>query len=368
MPENSTLKPASKRLLSIDFYRGLTMFLLIGSGTTLFKLMRASDVGFVAWLGNEFEHAPWEHGLTFWDVVEPFFMFIVGVAIPLSTMKRLERGDPWKKVFKHVFQRAAILFFLGMAIYSVWAGKPVFHLWNVLTQLGIIYLVGFLLMRKKIQTQVIVSLALLLATYLLYRFFPVEGFNQPYVPDHNFGSWFDLTIMGVMNKDHWVAFNFMPTAAITIWGVITGLILQGEKSDKQKINIFLAAGIAGLVLGFGLNFFIPIIKRIGTPSSILATGGICFLFLAISYWAIEVKKFEKVPKFFAIVGMNPLFIYLFNQLDGTKVLYRIAHPFTYGLFFWIGKDGLAYITAIVTWGLLWYVCYWLYKHKILIKI
>jgi predicted acyltransferase len=367
MSEDTRSHHGVQRLLSLDFFRGLTMFLLIGKSTKLYHLFQASSIGIVSSLGFQFEHHPW-NGLTFWDFVEPFFMFIVGVAIPFSAMKRLEKGDPWKKIFLHALQRSITLFLLGIIYYSISAGQPVFKLWNVLTQLGFTYLIAFLLMRKPLTMQVAVSFGMLLLSELLYRFWPVEGFNQAFVPAQNFGAWVDLQLMGMTEKGYWVAFNAVPTAAFTIWGVVAGLILRSDRVDNQKLKILLIAGLAGIVLGFALNPITPIIKRIATSSYVIETGGWCLVALAFSHWMVDLKKVQKVPKFFAIVGMNCLFIYLFEQFGGAPYLIRIVKPFSYALFFWSSDIVLPYATALATWFLLWYMCYWLYKNKILIKI
>lgn len=352
------------RLLSLDFFRGITMFFLIG---TVYHLMRESDNALLSSIGWQFEHRYW-HGLTLYDFIEPFFMFIVGVAIPFSVMSRRERGSSSREIFLHVLQRSAILFVLGILIYSVGAGKPVFRLWNVLTQLAVTYLIAYLLMSKPVKVQIGVSFLLLLTTDLLYRFWPVEGFNQPFVPDHNFGSWFDLQVMGVLEGDHWVSFNFLPTTAFTIWGVLAGFVLRSAKPYQQKIKTLVIAGAIGIVLGFALDPITPMIKRIGTASIIIETGGWCFIALALSYWVVDIKKIQKVPMFFAIVGMNPLVIYLFAQVGGTSFLSDIARPFGHALFFWTNETMVAYATALITWFMLWYMCYWLYKKRIFVKV
>lgn len=295
-------------------------------------------------------------------------MFIVGVAIPFSVMNRLAKGETWKKLYSHAIKRALLLFFLGIAYYSVGAGKPVFKLWNVLTQLSFTYLLAFLLMKKPVKIQIIVSLGLLLLTELLYRFWPVKGFNQPFVLDHNFGSWVDLKLMGFTERGHWVAFNAVPTAAFTIWGVLAGLLIRSDRTNNQKIRILLIAGAIGIIAGLALSTVTPFIKKIGTSSIILETGGWCLVLMAFSFWLVDVRKIQKIPLFFAIVGMNPLFIYLFGQVGGGNFLSHIAKPFANGLFFWSGEAVIAYVNALLTWFLLWYICYFLYRNKTFIKI
>ena len=203
---------------------------------------------------------------------------------------------------------------------------------------------------------------------LVYRIFPVAGFNQPFVADHNFGAYVDLLISGELSGGHWVCFNAIPTTAHTIWGVLVGKLLMSDRSPAQKIKILLLTGLAGVIFGYALNPITPIIKRICTSSFVIVSGGWSILALVFSYWLIDVKKIQKWTRFFAIVGMNPLFIYLFAHIGGAKLINKIVKPFTMGLFSWLGELSAEIITALVVWFLLWYICYWLYKRKIFIKI
>ncbi len=362
-------KLVNDRLLSLDFYRGLTMFLLIGETTHLYNLMvdPAFKGTIISAIGTQFHHHPW-NGLRFWDLVQPFFMFIVGVAMPFSFGRRWARGDTWQQTFKHALQRSILLLLFGIGLYCIQPGKLTFELWNVLAQLSFTYFVAFLMMRKPVKVQLLFTFGLLILTEVLYRTFPVPGYNQPFVPDHNFGSYVDMLLMGKLSRGHWVAFNAVPTTAHTMWGVLAGQVLKSNREDFQKIKILMIAGIIGLVVGYALNPITPIIKRICTSSFVIVTGGWCLIALALSYWIVDVLKFQKVPKFFAIVGMNPLFIYLFTNTRGTNWINGIVKPFTMGFLGWMGEIPAKTITAFVVWFLLWYICYWLYKHKIFIKI
>ena len=359
----------NKRLFSLDFYRGLTMFLLIGEGTHLFSLLvdPALKGTIIASIGNQLHHHPW-NGLRFWDLVQPFFMFIVGVAMPFSFAKRWERGDSWALTFRHALQRSFLLLLFGWALYCIGPGKITFELWNVLAQLSVTYLIAFLMMRKTTKTQLLFTVGLLVLTELLYRFWPVQGFNQPFVPDKNFGAWMDLLLMGKLSGGHWVAINALPTTAHTMWGVLAGMVLKSSRTDFNKIKILLIAGVIGVVLGYAMNPVTPIIKRICTTSFVIVSGGWSLVALAFSYWLVDVKKVHKIPKFFAIVGMNPLFIYIFVHTGGAGWLKDIVKPFTHGLFCWTGELAAQIITASIVWFLLWYICYFMYKRKIFIKI
>ncbi|MEN6311565.1 MAG: DUF5009 domain-containing protein [Acidobacteriota bacterium] len=358
-----------ERLVSLDFFRGLTMFFLIGESTLIYEHLRspALQSTFLGWLGLQFEHHPWA-GLRPWDLVQPFFMFIVGTAMALSVAKRERRGDSRAQITRHAVIRALVLLVLGWALYCIGPGRITFRFQNVLAQLGVTTLIAYFLMRRPARWQIAASFGLILLSEVLYRVFWVPGFNQPFVPDHNFGAWVDMLLGGELSAGHWVAFNAIPTAAHTIWGVLAGQMLMSARPAKKKFGILAGIGAAAIAVGFALIPITPMIKRIATSSFVVATGGICLLMLALCYWVIDVKGLRRGTTFFGIVGMNSLFIYLFQESGGTVWLSSLPRPFTNTAFGWAGGTTAAIAASLAAWALLWSMCYWLYKRKILIKI
>jgi predicted acyltransferase len=112
----------------------------------------------------------------------------------------------------------------------------------------------------------------------------------------------------------------------------------------------------------------PIIKRICTSSFVIVSGGWCLLALAFSYWLIDVKQLRRWAWFFVYVGMNSLFIYLFTETGGAEWVGAIVKPFTEGIFGWASPLSAAIATSLIVWGILWYICYWLYQKKIFVRI
>jgi predicted acyltransferase len=370
MSKNSGTELAPQgRLISLDFFRGLTMFLLVAESTRIYSYLVDPQLSgtIISAIGTQFHHHPW-NGLRFWDLVQPFFMFIVGVAIPFSVKNRLARGDSYSSIRRHAIQRAFLLLFFGWALYCIGPGRIAFRFQNVLAQLSVTYIIAFFLMKRSFRTQLIVSFVLIGITELLYRSFPVSGFNQPFVPDKNFGAWVDMLISGELSSGHWVNFNAIPTTAHTIWGVLSAQLLLSNRSAGNKLKILVIAGVIGVVVGYALNPITPIIKRICTSSFVIASGGWTVLALAFSYWIIDMMKIQKWAKFAIIVGMNPLFIYLFCNVGGGRMVYNIVKPFSMGLLGWTGDLSAKIITALITLYLLWYITYWMYKRKIFIRI
>jgi predicted acyltransferase len=366
----NTAAPLPGRINSVDFYRGLTMFLLAGESTLLYEHFHHFDRGILHFLGTQFSHHAW-HGLHFWDLIQPFFMFIVGVSIPFAVSNRLKKGDSIRSINMHAFRRSFLLLLFGWGLYCIYASKIVWQFQNVLAQLAVTYLVAFLIRNKSFLTQIVTTLVILVVYDLAYRFFPVEGFTNPWVNQENIGAWVNIKIEGVDRGEEWATLNVVSTTAHTIWGVLCGKLLMSEKTSSKKILTLLIAGTISLVIGYAMDLLdiTPIIKKIATTSFIFASGGWSILVLCLFYWLIDVKKyFGTGNNMFKIVGMNSIFIYMFFMLGGAEIFTRSLNPFTTALFSWTGPIWVSIITSLMVWAALWYVCYWLYKNKLFIKI
>ncbi|WP_339924612.1 DUF5009 domain-containing protein [uncultured Cyclobacterium sp.] len=361
---------SSKRLISLDAYRGITMFLLVGESAMIYgvfqELFSEGSLGYLFF--NQFTHHPW-NGLRFWDLIQPFFMFIVGVAMPFSLNKRLANQGDQKMVTRHILKRCLLLFLFGTGLYCIHAGELVFELWNVLTQLSFTILFTYFLIRKPFKYQLAISIGLLVLTELMYRLYDP---STPFIKGENFGSFIDMILMGKISSGGWVAINCIPTAAHTLWGAMCGKFLLSDETNSNKIKYLIIAGLSGLAVGYGLDWsgITPIIKRICTSSFVLASGGWAILVLAFFFWFIDIKKFNKWPFVFIVVGMNSIFIYLFANLLGHGWLTKVVHIFNYGFLEPIGVPEvlLALLNGMITLAIMWYLCYFLYKKKVFFKI
>ncbi len=359
------------RLLSLDFLRGLTMIFLTLESTLLFEHLRPALAGTVgAPILNEFTHHPW-HGLHFWDLVQPTFMFIAGTALAFSMNKR-RKTMSWDQAFVKILKRCFWLFFWGVLDYAVRKTGLSFELWDVLTQLSFTTLVAFLIMDSPIVMQIFISFLCLLIPELLYRYAHVPGFDQPFVDQHNFGNYVDTLLMDKINPDGWVAINCISTSAHTIWGVIAGKILLSSRTSSQKMRYLLISSAVLLILGFGLDAasITPIIKRIATSSFVLASGGYCVLFLAICYWWIDIKMHQRHLVFFTWFGMNSIFIYLFFEIVGDRWFTGYILTITNGLFGFINVPEIAaaILGSLIVFVLEAGMLRFLFKKKVFFKI
>jgi predicted acyltransferase len=366
-----TLPAHAQRLLSLDFMRGLIMVLLMLESTQLYEhLFELSEGEGIQVVLLQFFHHPWS-GLRFWDLIQPGFMFMAGTAMAYSLHRQMENGVTWNQSFLKTLKRSGWLFFWGVLDYAVRPNGLSFELWDVLTQLSFTTLVAFLIFRWSYASQITFSIGLLILTEILYLYIHVPGFDQPFADQHNFGNYVDLILMNKINKGGWVAINCIPTAAHTIWGVLTGKLLLSPKPENEKMKWLMLAGLAGIIIGYGMDFTItPIIKRIATSSFVFVSGGWCLLGLGLFYWWIDIRNHRKHLQFFTIVGMNSLFIYLFIEIVASRWFNGYIGAITNGLMSMVHvPTGLMMIiTPLTLFALEWKMCQFLFKKGIFFRI
>ena len=360
----------SERRLSLDFMRGFIMVLLALESTGLYEhLFDATKGNMLNGLFLQFFHHPW-NGLRFWDLIQPGFMYMAGVSMAYSLNKQWRNGVSWNQSFKKILKRCLWLFFWGVLDYAVRKNGLSFELWDVLTQLSFTTLVAFLIFRWSTTAQILVGVGLLLLTEILYRFTNVSGFDQPFTDQHNFGNYVDLVLMNKINPGGWVAINCIPTAVHTIAGALTGKLLLSNR--KNKLRLMLMWAIICLGIGYGLNFaeVTPIIKRIATSSFTLASLGWCLFGLAFCYWWIDILNHRKYLKFWTVVGMNSIFIYLFFEIVGSRWFNGYINAIVNGLLAFLNTPELLsnIIASLCIFALEWSLCYFLYRKKIFFKL
>jgi len=152
-----------ERLLSLDVFRGFTMFWIVGGGMLMLGLSALGHNFIIDSIVRQLDHTPWV-GLRFYDCIWPSFMLMVGVSVPLSLAKR-SLTETYRQQLAHAVQRAVVLFLLGSVRESISLGSPYWvELSSALQPIAIAYLVAFLVARKSLRFQA--SLAgIILAVY-----------------------------------------------------------------------------------------------------------------------------------------------------------------------------------------------------------
>jgi predicted acyltransferase len=354
-------EPGTKRYLALDAYRGFIMFVLVSGGFGLRALARNRPA--FAWIANQFDHRPWEW-IAFWDLIQPAFMFMVGVAMPFAIAIRRARGANDRELFRHIAVRSLRLILMSQILMSISSGKLHFQLINVLAQIGLTYFLCYLIMQLEFRWQAAIAAALLIGHWALFVAFP--GTEGPFLSKTtNIGAVIDKAVFGHMNPDYWTNLNFVTSTVTTLFGVWTGRLLQSQRSDASKMKALAGYGVACLALGYLIHPWNPIIKRICTSSfTIFSTGWVLLMLLAF-YWVVEVKGYTKWTFPFIVIGANSIFIYSVEEVLRSW-LNRAVGVFTFRFTFLGDFAPVAQACAVLL--VMCSMCYWLYRRKIFFKL
>ena len=370
MTSSSTAIP-SDRLHSIDALRGFDMFWIIGGGTVIERIFTLTGIPFVVSLNNQFEHSQW-NGFTFEDLIFPLFLFIVGLAIPFSLTKRLSRGDSRRSIVLHILKRTILLFLLGL-IYNGFLNFniPNMRWMGVLQRISLSYFAAALIfLFTGIRGRAAWAGAILLGYWLVMTFAPVPEFGSGILtPEGNVASYIDRLLL----PGRFCCFDFgdnegllstIPAIASCLAGVLCSDWLRSGRSGNGKTAGLALAGCVSLAVGLLWGIIFPINKIIWTSSYVLVAAGWSMLLFAAFYWVIDVRGYRKWAFFFIIIGLNPITIYLVQEIVNFG---SIANYFIRGLSTHAGEFRQL-LDAIGSFGVKWLFLWFLFKQKIFLKV
>jgi len=385
----------NQRLLSLDAFRGFIMLLMASSAFGVADMAVLHKGTFWEFIKPQFEHRAWQ-GCSLWDLIQPSFMFMVGIAVPYSCMKRREAGQTMLGMTLHAFTRAILLILLAVVLST--GGKASMTNWtfaNVLAQIGFGYVFLFIISRLGWEYMIAGIIAILVGYTAFFVLFPLPNAEQlasiqgmkgteGAILDGFFGHW-SIHLNAAANFDRWFlnllpqaepfvynqggyqTLNFVPALATMLGGAMTGHFLMNSiHSDKMKCVRLIIAGVLLLFIGTILGLFaMPIVKRIWTPSWAIFSGGWVLLMLAAFYWLVEIAGQRRIVFPLVVVGMNSITIYILHNACGGwfkdnlhKHLPASAFPVEYAPLL-----ERCYVLLA-----LWLICFWLYRQKAFLKL
>jgi heparan-alpha-glucosaminide N-acetyltransferase len=406
VPAASPAAPASKpaRLVSLDAYRGLIMVVLASGGLgfpAVYKSFPDSPLWrFLAW---HTDHVAWI-GCSFWDLIQPSFMFMVGVAVPYSLASRRSRGDCEAKVWAHVFWRALLLVLLGVFLSS--SSNPTaanphprtnWTFTNVLSQIGLGYVFLCLLAGRGLRVQSAALAVILVGYWLLFFLWPLpaegydyaklagwkpewrglEGWWAHWDKNTNAAAAFDSWLLPlfppkdgknpfVFNEGGYQTLNFVPSLATMLLGLMAGEMLRGWRRPEAKLLVLVVAAVACLGIGWLAGQTVcPLVKRIWTPSWAIFSTGWCFAILAVLFAVIDAIGLRRWAFPLVIVGMNSIATYVMIQLISGWIRGRWRTHLPQD---WFDTPYAPILQASLVLGTLWLVCAWLYRRGIFLRI
>ncbi len=375
------------RLMSLDAFRGATIAAMI----------LVNNPGSYVEIYDFLEHSAW-HGWTFADGIFPAFLWMVGVAMVLSTAKRIEGGEPRGRMMIHVLQRSAIIFALGVFLAGLPFGlflDPYFsfagiRIPGVLQRIALCYLLAsVILFTTSVRGQVMVTVGLLIVYWALLKMVHVPGYGAGVLePEGNLCWYVDFLVLKGHTYPLALAKGFDPEGivstlgalATTLFGVLAGHGLRSSYSPNAKTLGMFAAGIGLIAMGLVIGIWLPINKNLWTSSFAVFMAGISMVFFTACYWVIDVKGYQRWATPFNIFGMNALaiyvlailvekFLYLFGWTEPGGSRLEVREYLSLTLFeSWAGVLNGSLLYSI-TFVLVMYLVAWaMWKKRIFIKI
>lgn len=384
------------------------MLLMASSGFGIAQMAAAHPGSLWEFIKPQFAHQEWQ-GFSLWDLIQPAFMFMVGVAAPFSCMKRRGRGESFIGMAWHALTRSVLLVALGVMLATHAGDKhTVFVFTNVLAQIGLGYFFLFILSRMGWE-YLVSAIILILAGYTWFFInhpLPTQeqvaaiagmkgaenavlhGFPGHWSIHTNAAADFDRWFLNKLpqaapfqyNSGGYQTLNFIPALATMLGGAVTGdFLIRGLQSEKRKCTLLLAAGLVLVLFGTGLDLKIlpvigakfdhltvlPVVKRIWTPSWVILSGGWVLVMLSIFHWLVEVAGMRRLVFPLVVVGTNSIMIYLLHSLCGGWIRENLHKHLPESVFVpgWepvLERCGVLFV--------LWLVCFWLYRQKAFLKL
>ena len=410
LPYASPATPADAppaRLVSLDAFRGLVMVLMVSAGLNIEAVYKAMTpeqrTPTWSYLAFQTNHPVWQ-SWSFWDLIQPGFMFMVGTAMAFSLASRRAKGQSFGRMLFHALWRSAVLVLLAVFL-SADKQNPrtnwVFT--NVLAQIGLGYTFLFLVAWLKPRWQVVATVVILVGYWAVFALYPampadanpraydlpanwirLSGFEAHWEKNANAAAAFDQWFLNLFprqspykfNQGGYQTLNFVPSLATMICGLLAGEWLR--RRDRAPATKF-GGLVAGGAVAFGIGWVIhtlgwcPLVKHIWTPSWAVFSAGLVAAGLAAFYLIIDVARLRAWAKPLVVVGMNSIAIYYISQQFKPFVRENVKRHFgnAYDNLSWLFTNSNLYapmfeagIFLLFAWAIVW----WMYRQRAFIRI
>ena len=364
------------RLLSLDTLRGFDMLFIMGLAAIIQAVCRLFPGGDQSWLCLQMSHASWD-GLRHHDTIFPLFLFIAGISFPFSYAKQQASGATRGQVYAKIFRRALILVLLGLVYNGVLELHLATQRWpSVLARIGLAWMFAALLqINFKPRARAVIAAVLLVGYWLVLRFVPAPDAPgaDPFSLQGNLVGYIDRRLM----PDHLFQrhlfdpeglLSLVPAVVTAMLGMFTGEFVWVDKSRLSGARKSLYMALAALaMLGLGLLWsrVFPINKALWSSTFVLVVGAYSLGMFALFYYLIDVRGWRGWTKFFEVVGLNSITIYMAQKILPFGQVNKFLLGGLAGLCPEpVGKLVLAVGYFAISWLFLWF----LYKKKIFLKV
>jgi len=369
------------RIISVDVLRGLAMFLILSTqigGARIWSTLNNLIWGEKNWPQFITNQMSWsnEH-VSFMNIAQSVFLFVVGVVIPFSMKKRLEKHDK-SRIYIQILKRSAILFLFGLIAggkllnlpqYNrTLANIPVYN--NVLEYIALSYLVvSVIVLNSKVKTWYIITGILLLLYWFVWYIPAPGGTADPFSKEMNIGIYVEKIVLGnhASGFGAWTGvFNTVSHIMLALLGAICGhLLFFGTALKMDKFRKLLLAGVIMIAVGELWGLVYPVMRCFMTSTFVLISGGVGVVLLACFYYLNDIKGYTKWSFFFYVFGVNSIAIYMMAHLFDFKLIGNIVVGGFSELFSPAGKAFIQNVTAMIV---MWLIMLYMYRKKTFLKI
>jgi len=348
-------------------------------------MILVNDPGSWQFVYPPLRHAEW-HGWTPADLVFPFFVFIVGVAISLALSRKKEEGVGKGDLYFKIFRRSVLIFALGMVLRLI----PRFdfaavRIPGVLQRIALCYLFAALLyLHSGTKGRLGVAVLILAGYWAAMKFVSVPGYGAGVLDyNGNLAGYIDLKFLsGHLYEpafDPEGILSTFPAIVTAVLGTLTGDWLRTNRRRATKTIGILAAGVGLTALGLAIHPYFPINKKLWTSTFVIFTAGAALLILALFHFLIDGRGWKRWATPFFIFGSNAIAAYvgsilmvklltLVNVSSGSEKITLPVWVYQHLFVPWAGNlnGSLAYAVCYV---LLWLALMTpLYRKKVFIRI
>ncbi len=405
-PTASTSSPTKSpfvRRTSIDVFRGMVMFLMLAEVLEWGKLLAVKDrfsenvQKVLEWIDFHTSHVAWG-GCSLHDMIQPAFSFLVGASLAFSFSNRSREGQSWEWMFFHALVRSLILVFLGIFLRSL--GKPStnFTFDDTLTQIGLGYGLLFFFADRKPLTIALGAVGVLVFYWLVFALYPLppssfnyaavgvpeswqhhaKGFAGHWNKNSNAAWAFDVWWMNLFPREKRFEFSeggyctlsFIPTLGTMLLGLLAGSWMRDIEQSGRRSAVFLTTAAVCFAGGLAMDHFgiCPIVKRIWTPSWVLFSGAICFLWLLVLSWICDDARLTRWSFFFRVIGANSIVAYVMSWTIEGWLKQAIERHFGFAIRAWVAEPYRAFFLGCSVLLIFWLILLWLYRRKIFVRI
>ena len=372
----NTDKPELKRLQSLDALRGFDMFWIMGGEGIFVTLATLTGWPLLKWWAGQLEHVPW-HGFHAYDMIFPLFLFIAGISFPFSMAKRYHGAENRKALYKHVIYRGLILVLLGIlnnnAIRFDFGNL---RYGSVLGRIGLAWMFAALIfMNTNLRSRIIWLWGILIGYWILFPLFPAHdlGSFDPYSMQGNLAGFLDRHFLPgkfccYTYGDSEGILSTIPAISTALLGMLTGQFVMSQYLSQKPLRkvLYMATAAIGLVaIGLIWNQAFPINKYLWSPSFVCFVGGLSLLLFTLFYLVIDVWQVKWWTKFFVVIGMNSITIYMSHLVIDFN---HAAMFFFGGVYDLLAPEWKPFAMAVGFVATAWVFLYLLYRNKWFLKV